>query len=238
MKPTIFFRLIASSILLFLVSGGIAQSIVSGGISTNVYVEAYNIRGKPFNNSEATNIEGSPLLNPSWGLGTVYFKDGSVAQNVELRFNLEKNELYFNREGEMYVFNDPVSSFRMNYSISAAKKEVYFRSGYPVNGRLSKETFYEVEEDGAKFQLINYRFIYLADSYQYGGTAKKVFTEKEELYVFDVAFGKTSKIKRTEADVLNALPDLKEKIASIVSKNKLKLKVNEDMKKLFTELNK
>jgi hypothetical protein len=95
-----------------------------------------------------------------------------------------------------------------------------------------------VEEDGAKFQLINYRFIYLADSYQYGGTAKKVFTEKEELYVFDVAFGKISKIKRTEADVLNALPDLKEKIASIVSKNKLKLKLNEDMKKLFTELNK
>ena len=181
MKPTMFFRLIASSISLFLVSGGIAQSIVSGGVSTNVYVEAYNIRGKPFNNSEATNIEGSPLLNPSWGLGTVYFKDGSVAQNVELRFNLEKNELYFNREGEMYVFNDPVSSFRMNYSVSAAKKEVHFRSGYPVNGRLSKETFYEVEEDGGKFQLINYRFIYLADSYQYGGTAKKVFTSLASL---------------------------------------------------------
>ena len=82
---------------LFLVSGVNAQSIVSGGVSTNVYVEAYNIRGRPFNNPEATNIEGSPLLNQNWGLGTVYFKDGSVAQNVELRFNLEKNELYFNR---------------------------------------------------------------------------------------------------------------------------------------------
>jgi hypothetical protein len=238
MKTSLCFRLISTSILLFLVSGGFAQSIVSGGVSTNVYVEAYNIRGRPFNNPEATNIEGSPLLNQNWGLGTVYFKDGSVAQNVELRFNLEKNELYFNREGEMYVFNDPVISFRMNYSVSTAKKEVHFRSGYPVNGRLSKETFYEVVEDGAKFQLINYRFIYLADSYQYGGTAKKIFTEKEELYVFDVAFGKTSKIKRSEADVLNALPDLKEKIVSIVSKNKLKLKLNEDMKKLFTELNK
>ena len=238
MKPTLVLRLIASSGLLFLVSGGIAQSIVSVGVSTNVYVEAYNIRGRPFNNPEATNIEGSPLLNQSWGLGTVYFKDGSVAQNVELRFNLEKNELYFNREGEMYVFNDPVGSFRMTYPVSAAKKEVHFRSGYPVNGRLSKETFYEVVEDGAKFQLINYRFIYLADSYQCGGSAKKVFTEKEELYVFDVAFGKISKIKRTEADVLGALPDLKDKIVSIVGKNKLKLKLNEDMKKLFTELNK
>ena len=44
MKPTMFFRLIASSISLFLVSGGIAQSIVSGGVSTNVYIEAYNIK--------------------------------------------------------------------------------------------------------------------------------------------------------------------------------------------------
>lgn len=223
--------------MLFLALESMAQSTTNSQ-STNFYVEAYNIRGRPFVNPDASNIEGSPLLNLDWGKGTVYFKDGTVAQNVELKFNLEKNELYFNRDGELFLFNDPVMSFRMSYSSSAGKKEVHFRSGYPLNGRLSKETFYEVLEDGAKFQFLVYRSTYLADSYQYGGQAKKAFKEIEELYVFDVAFGKMIKIKRTEASLVEALPDLKDKISSAIRNNRLKLKTNEDFAKIFTELNK
>ena len=223
--------------MLFLALESMAQSTTNSQ-STNFYVEAYNIRGRPFVNPDASNIEGSPLLNLDWGKGTVYFKDGTVAQNVELKFNLEKNELYFNRDGELFLFNDPVMSFRMSYSSSAGKKEVHFRSGYPLNGRLNKETFYQVLEDGAKFQFLVYRSTYLADSYQYGGQAKKAFKEIEELYVFDVAFGKMIKIKRTEASLVEALPDLKDKISSAVRNNRLKLKTNEDFARIFTELNK
>lgn len=223
--------------MLFLALESMAQSTTNSQ-STNFYVEAYNIRGRPFVNPDASNIEGSPLLNLDWGKGTVYFKDGSVAQNVDLKFNLEKNELYFNRDGELFLFNDPVMSFRMSYSSSAGKKEVHFRSGYPLNGRLNKETFYEVLEDGAKFQFLVYRSTYLADSYQYGGQAKKAFKEIEELYVFDVAFGKMIKIKRTEASLVEALPDLKDKISSAIRNNRLKLKTNEDFARIFTELNK
>lgn len=228
---------ILTTLMLFLALESMAQSTTNSQ-STNFYVEAYNIRGRPFVNPDASNIEGSPLLNLDWGKGTVYFKDGTVAQNVELKFNLEKNELYFNRDGELFLFNDPVMSFRMSYSSSSGKKEVHFRSGYPLNGRLNKETFYEVLEDGAKFQFLVYRSTYLADSYQYGGQAKKAFKEIEELYVFDVAFGKMIKIKRTEASLVEALPDLKDKISSAIRNNRLKLKTNEDFAKIFTELNK
>jgi hypothetical protein len=228
---------ILTTLMLFLALESMAQSTTNSQ-STNFYVEAYNIRGRPFVNPDASNIEGSPLLNLDWGKGTVYFKDGTVAQNVELKFNLEKNELYFNRDGELFLFNDPVMSFRMSYSSSAGKKEVHFRSGYPLNGRLNKETFYQVLEDGAKFQFLVYRSTYLADSYQYGGQAKKAFKEIEELYVFDVAFGKMIKIKRTEASLVEALPDLKDKISSAIRNNRLKLKTNEDFARIFTELNK
>jgi hypothetical protein len=223
--------------MIFLAVNATGQS-VSSSVSTNFFVEAYNIRGKPFTNPDASNIEGTPLLNQDWGKGTVYFKDGAVAQNIELKFNLEKNELYFNREGEMFLFNDPIMSFRMNYSSGTGKKEVHFRSGYPVNGRLLKETFYEILEDGAKFHFVSYRFTYLADSYRYGGQSKKVFTENEELYVYDVAFGKMIKIKRSESSLIEALPDYKDKIVSVIRDNKLKLKTNEDVKKIIAELNK
>lgn len=215
-----------------------AGQSVSSSVSTNFFVEAYNIRGKPFTNPDASNIEGSPLLNQDWAKGTVYFKDGAVAQNLELKFNLEKNELYFNRDGELFLFNDPIMSFRMTFSSGAGKKEVHFRSGYPVNGRLLKETFYEVLEDGAKFHFVSYRFTYLADSYRYGGQSKKVFTENEELYLYDVAFGKMVKVKRSEASLVEALPDYKDKIIAVIRDNKLKLKSNDDLKKIIAELNK
>jgi hypothetical protein len=46
------------------------------------------------------------------------------------------------------------------------------------------------------------------------------------------------KIKRTEASLVEALPDLKDKITVVVQSNRLKLKTNEDFAKIFTELNK
>lgn len=226
-----------TALMVFLAVNATGQSI-SSTVSTTFFVEAYNIRGKPFTNPDASNIEGTPLLNQEWGKGTVYFKDGSVAQNIDLKFNLERNELYFNRDGELFLFNDPIMSFRMSYSSGSGKKEVHFRSGYPVNGRLLKETFYEVLEDGAKFHFVAYRFSYLADSYRYGGQSKKAFTENEELYIYDVAFGKMLKVKRSEASLVEALPDYKDKIVTAIRDNKLKMKTNEDVKKLITELNK
>ncbi len=226
------------TILLFIagLNNIFAQSITSQ-VSTNFFVEAYNIRGRPFTNKDAINVEGSPLLNNEWKKGTVYFKDGSVSKDVELKFNLEKNELYFNRNGEMFTFNDPIASFRLEMENEGKSEELLFRSGYPPHGRHNKESFYEVVADGAKFQVINFRYSYLADTYVYGGSSKKKFTPNEELYVFDLAFGKVIRIKRSEAAVMDAMPDLKNRISQICSTKKLKMKTNGDLIILFNELN-
>ena len=217
---------------------GYAQSITAP-VSTNFYMETYNIRGKPFINPEATNVEGSPLLNTEWGTGTVYFKDGAIAKGVELKFNLEKNELYFNRDGSLFLFNDPITSFRMNFSNVGKQFDVLFRSGYPTSGKLGPSTFFQVLEDGAKFQLLDYRFSYLADSYRYGGTAKKAFIEGEELYIYDVAFSRLIKIKRGEQGVVESMPaELSSRILSIAKSQRSKLKSNQDLMMMVEELNK
>lgn len=213
------------------------QSITSQ-VSTNFMVEAYNIRGRPIVNKDNNNVEGSPLLSDEWSKGTVYFRDGGIAKDIDIKFNLEKNELYFNRGGELFLFNDPVLSFRILLQTEGNTDELLFRSGYPVNGRFSKETLYEVIADGSKFQLVNFRFSYPSDIYVYGSTgSKKKFTPSEEIYVYDVAFGKMTKVKRSESSVSDALPDLRAKINQLTAANKLKLKSNDDLKKLFDLLN-
>lgn len=230
----IFLLLISPFFGIFQVTG---QSITSQ-VSTNFMVEAYNIRGRPIVNKDNNNIEGSPLLSDEWSKGTVYFRDGGIAKDIDIKFNLEKNELYFNRSGELFLFNDPVLSFRILLQTEGNTDELLFRSGYPVNGRFSKETLYEVIADGSKFQLVNFRFSYPSDIYVYGSTgSKKKFTPSEEIYVYDVAFGKMTKVKRSESSVSDALPDLRAKINQLTAANKLKLKSNDDLKKLFDLLN-
>jgi hypothetical protein len=213
------------------------QSITSQ-VSTNFMLEAYNIRGRPIVNKDVINVEGTPLLYADWSKGTVYFRDGGVVQAIELKFNLEKNELYYNKSGELYLFNDPVLSFRINLKDDERTGESLFRSGYPIHGKFSKETFYEVIADGTKFQLVNYKFSYASDIYVYGSTGtKKKFTPGEELYIYDVTYGKMLKIKRSQSSIEEALPDLRNKIGQIAAVNKLKLKSDEDFKKLFELLN-
>ncbi len=230
----IFLLLISPFFGIFQVTG---QSITSQ-VSTNFMVEAYNIRGRPIVNKDNNNIEGSPLLSDEWSKGTVYFRDGGIAKDIDIKFNLEKNELYFNRSGELLLFNDPVLSFRILLQTEGNTDELLFRSGYPVNGRFSKETLYEVIADGSKFQLVNFRFSYPSDIYVYGSTgSKKKFTPSEEIYVYDVAFGKMTKVKRNESSISDALPDLRAKINQLTAANKLKLKSNDDLKKLFDLLN-
>jgi hypothetical protein len=225
-------------LLSFWLTNQVSGQSITSQVSTNFMLEAYNIRGRPIVNKDVSNIEGSPLLQTDWAKGTVYFRDGAVVQAIELKFNLEKNELYYNKAGELYLFNDPVTSFRINLRSEDQSEETLFRSGYPIHGKFSKETFYEVIADGAKFQLVNFRFSYASDIYIYGSTGtKKKFTPGEELYVYDVAFGKMLKIKRSQGSIEEALPDLRAKIGQITSNNKLKLKTDEDLKRLFELLN-
>lgn len=214
-----------------------AQSI-TGSVSTNVYMEAYNIRGRAFENKNAVLYEGTPLLNDSWGKGSVIFKDGKIVKELELKFNLEKNELYFNREGEMFLFNDPIASFQISYGTGNRNILSNFKSGYPVHGRLGEQIFYEIIFEGPRFHMLSFRYAYLGDANRYGGGGvKQAFVYGEELYVYDVSANSMHRVKRQETSFKEALPKLQDQITKVCSENKLKLKNNEELVKLFTILN-
>ena len=129
-----------SLMVAYLPASSVAQGITSS-VATNVYMEAYNIRGRAFENKDAVLYDGTPLLNDNWGKGSVTFKDGKIVKELELKFNLEKNELYFNREGGMFLFNDPIASFQISYGTGNRISVSNFKSGYPVNGRLGEQVF-------------------------------------------------------------------------------------------------
>lgn len=214
-----------------------AQSITSQQ-STNFMLEAYNIRGRAFVNKDAVNVEGTPLLNTEWGKGDVKFRNGGMVKDIDLKFNLERNELYYNYEGQLYLFNDPVVSFTLKYNIMGKPLEALFRNGFPLNGRLGNETFYEVIAEGEKFQFLDFKYAFLSNANSYGGSSnKQIFTNADEYYVHDKLAGKMIRTKKSVAGVAEALPAISDKITKICAEKKLKLRDHTEIRQLFAELN-
>lgn len=206
--------------------------------STNFMLEAYNIRGRAFVNKEAVNVEGTPLMNTDWGKGDVKFRNGGLVKDIELKFNLERNELYFNYNGELYLFNDPVYSFTMKFNNLGKAQEVFFRNGYPINGRLGNETFYEVVADGEKYQFLNFKYAFLSNANSYGGPSQKqIFTNADEFYIFDMVNGKMLRTIKTIAGIAEVLPTQSDKINKISVEKKIKLRDSGEIKELFAALN-
>ncbi len=214
-----------------------AQTITSQQ-STNFMLETYNIRGRAFVNKDAVNVEGTPLLNTEWGKGEVRFKNGGIVKDIELKFNLERNELYFNKNDELFLFNDPVISFSIKYNHLGKSYQKLFRNGFPLNGRLGSETFYEIIADGDKWQFVNFNYAFLSNANSYGGSsAKQVFTPGDEFYIFDRASDKMFRTKKSVAGIIESLPSMKEQVTKICSEKKLKLRNNEEVILLFQALN-
>jgi len=238
LKEVIFFK----TIFIFIAAISYHTDVVSQSItsqqSTNFMLEAYNIRGRAFVNKDAVNVEGTPLLNTEWGRGEVRFKNGGVVKDIELKFNLERNELYFNNKDQLYLFNDPVVAFTINYTNMGKSLEKTFRNGFPINGRLGNETFYEIIADGEKFQFINFASAFLSNANSYGGSsAKQIFTNAEEYYIFERASGAMIKTKKSIASIAESLPALKEIVTKVASEKKLKLRNHEEIRLLFEALN-
>lgn len=205
---------------------------VGGNPRTSSVVEVYDDYGKPMSTPSKKNITGSPMLNPDWGSGTIFYKNGKIVQLIELQLNLQKNELYFRRDGKSYKFSDTITGFRLIYATNDLAYSDIFRSGYPVTGKNKATHFYQLLVDGKNIQLIADRSKQMVDAYTYAGGEKSTYREDEFLFVYDVANQKMIEIKNlknSKSIITSAFPNRKLDIERICADQKLSMKKREDI---------
>lgn len=220
---TIFFLMVSSGNIY-------AQSVTRK--NTLGSMEAFDENGKPFATQHNEHIGGSPLLNPDWGSGVVTYKNGRVVSPIQIQFDLQKNELYFQRDGKKFTFTDTVSEFRIIFLVNDSAHSENFRSGYPSVGKNHSTHFYQLLVDGKNMQLIADRSRKLLDGYTYYGGEKSVYREDEVLYLFDVAKKKMIEIKNfknSKSIITKAFPNRKLDIDRICADQKLEMKKREDI---------
>jgi hypothetical protein len=218
--------------LLLLTGFKLSAQTAGANMKTSNVIELYDDEGKPMSTPNRKNVTGSPMLNPEWGSGTIFFQNGKVVPLREVQLNLQKNELYFKREGKPFKFSDSVVGFRVVYAVQNQVYNDIFRSGYPVTGRNKETYFYQLLVDGKQIQLIADRSRQLVDAYTYTGGEKSTYRDDEVLYVFDVANQKMIEIKNlknSKSIISSAFPDRKQDIDRLCAEKKLEMKTREDI---------
>lgn len=214
------------------ISPGIKAQTSGANMKTSNVIEVYDEYGKPMSTPNKKNVSGSPYLNPEWGSGTIFFKNGKVVPLMEVQLNLQKNELYFKRDGKPFKFSDSVLGFRVIYAVQSMVYNDIFRSGYPVAGRNDENYFYQLLVDGKQIQLIADRSRQLVDDYTYIGGEKSTYRDDEVLYVYDAANQRMFEIKNLKHAkdiIIAAFPDRKKDIEQICTEQKLGLKTRDDL---------
>ncbi len=219
-----------------------AQDHAGGGVSTDLigyniaFAEAYDQTGKPLTEVNKK-VTGSRMLNENWGTGTVTLKGGFVLKEVELQFDIFKNELHFRKNNIVYLFVDSVQAFTINYADNNDTTRIEFRSGFPPVEKNTGATFYRVVAGGPKLQLLQFISKEVREKIDYLSPTIKEYARKDNYYVYDAATNTMHLVMLRKKSVLNALPGYTAAINDFAAANNISFKSEADLVKLFTAIN-
>jgi len=205
--------------------------------SSNYFIEAYDVNGKPFTFKSKMEVEGSPMLSDSWNMGIVNFEKGQAINKIELQFNLHENELYFRKDNLVYTFADPIREFSFAYSEDGQSRTVKFRNGYTAQHKRTLNSFYQVLADGKNVQLLKFVSKIVREKYEYSAPVKKYYDLKEELFIQNNKTGELIAIKKDRQSVNKALPAYSNSINKLTKENNLDLNSENGLVRLIELLN-
>ena len=225
-------RIIVLGLLITSPSASRAQTTGGSGYQ----LDAYDIRGKVFTSVE-NEEEGSPYFNPQWVKGMVKFSTGHWVSQIELRYNLVDQQLFFRKNEQMFLFVDTVREFLLSPSEAPGQSLRMFRSGYPVNGKFGPSTFYEVLADGSRIQFVRLLLRKMLIQNNYAEGTRKVYKDAPLLFWYQPSSGKWVNADHQVEELLQAFPELTETVAGFVKSHRSKLRKEEELAELAVYLN-
>ena len=233
MKQTLVFLFLSLIFIPMVRSQNPAQAVLPlGPPPMPIFIE--DISGRAFTEKGIEDIQGSPFLFNDWNLGIVKFRNRRFAKGINLRFNIYNNQLYFKKDEQQLEFALPVEEFMIRGLKDTDSVDVFYRCGFPDTEKTTYQTFFEVIADG-NLVLLKYRYKVISSFKPYNQAERKKFEDREQLFVY--VDKRMIKVKKDKESIIEALPQHKAAILSIVEEKKLKLKNDGDMEKLFVELN-
>lgn len=198
--------------------------MLTNGFSQNVYSLQDPVSTKSFNPEKYSGIRGTPFLVDKWYKGTVTTPKG-VYQNLELKFDVYENTLFFNKDDESFELLDEIISFTLMPKPGDEAGYLVFRKGISGAG-LSGREYVQVLLDG-QVGLYKLPLKQVSEMSEINAGIVKTLTNNSKYYISknkQLRF-----IKLNKAEVLDALNDKQDKIQSYIDEKKLLFRKETDL---------
>ncbi len=223
---------------LFFGTGFSQQNAAASGIKQNDYYNTRAIYDMIANRASSNDKSGRNFFfNLNWVNGVVYFKDGKQYKEGKLQFDIDKNELHFNKDGEASAFAEPALWFTLGDTSKGAGPFAVFCSGYPAAGAKSTNTFYQVLATGPNVHLVKYLYGKSREISQYNEAPKTEYVIKEDWYAYDVKEDKMELINKSVSSIEKALPAYAAQIEELIKGKNSKHFSDDDLVVLMNKIN-
>ena len=192
-----------------------------------------DLKGKPLVENLSSDISGSPYLLDDWSKGTVEQGNKVSYKDVDLKYNLYKDELFFKnpKDGSMLGFVLPVAGF----SLAIKDKLEIYRNGFPDIDNFNRKSYYQVLFDGGIKLLLKSTKTLIEVKLYNSPTTEKKFVDNAIFYVFQNSV--MTKFKPSRKDFLELFKSKSTEIGDFIKNENIDLKKNADLTKVFVFYN-
>jgi hypothetical protein len=176
---------------------------------------------------------GSPFFDPEFLPANIVLATGQRYENVLIKINLLSNEvIYKTPEGKELAVLPAIKLVELNKNGNL----LFFEYGFPVFEKQNHKTIYQVLTKG-KVSLLKYFFVQVTEAKPYGSATMLRTIEKfPRLFLYDQSMS-LKKAPKSNEDLLSLYKEEGTKLQSILQKNNLKIKKEEDFIKCISKLN-
>jgi len=176
---------------------------------------------------------GSPFFDPEYLPANIVLATGQRYENVFIKINLLSNEvIYKTPEGKELAVLPAIKLVELNKNGNL----LFFEYGFPVFEKQNHKTIYQVLTKG-KVSLLKYFFVQVTEAKPYGSATMLRTIEKfPRLFLYDQSMS-LKKAPKSNEDLLSLYKEDGTKLQSILQKNNLKIKKEEDFIKCISKLN-
>lgn len=183
-------------------------------------------------NLKLSDIKGSPYLEAEFISGKVITTDGSINENIPIRYNAFSDDLEFRKGDDIYII-DPKSTVKK----AEIGKDVFTYMTYLYGGKIHNG-FFKILTEGKTILLARFVIVFLEkeEIKPYAEPKPARFDEvRKEYYIsFD---GNPAKPFSTKKGLFEMFGEKKGEMESYFSKNRLSFKGDEQLIKIIQHYN-
>ena len=178
-------------------------------------------------------IEGSPFFKDEWMSSDLILGDNKRYQNINTRLSLFTGKVHVKMDSAGFTVNVPIKELWF-YTGDTGSVKYIFRTGY-FNDPELMNTCLQVISDG-KIQFLKFRKAIIEEYPVAFENARLRFSFIETYYVYRK--NELVKVKLNKDAFIAALPEQKDKLATLINDKKTKFKSESSVGELIDALNK